>query len=234
MNVNGSNLNANEIFAKLDSMGNGNDGKIEASIWNQFADIAGGNHINNYIEQQSALKSIQTYLSKATSEVKNKIAEYVNSGKTDYSSADEAYNELQKQVEQKTETEKKARVEYNKKIEAHEKIVNTPASNGLSYKDARVLIKSIHDSLFKRLEKKGMRPSDVYIDIATGESVAWRDRYDYYLNENEKADLERADAAIVELEQRYPGIKSMLLESSYSFDKLDQLAERAGLQKYDD
>ena len=51
------NLNAAELFKKLDAKDGKVDNKIQASIWNEFADTAGGNRINNCIQKENALKS---------------------------------------------------------------------------------------------------------------------------------------------------------------------------------
>ena len=74
MNVN---LTAEAIFQKLDtSNGTQNDQKIEASIWNKFAEVTGGNTIENFIERDNAIKSIKSYLEKGGEAVKQKIVEF--------------------------------------------------------------------------------------------------------------------------------------------------------------
>lgn len=76
MNIN-VNLNAEAIWQTLDVKDGTKDGKIEKSIWDSFADITGGNHINNCIEERNALKSINAYLRRASEETINKICEFL-------------------------------------------------------------------------------------------------------------------------------------------------------------
>ena len=69
-------LNADAIFEKLDSKDGNSDRKIEASIWNKFAEVTGGNTIKEYIEEPNAMKSINTYLKRGGEAVQKKIAEF--------------------------------------------------------------------------------------------------------------------------------------------------------------
>lgn len=84
---NPASLNANDIFARLDAADGKNDGRINKSIWNAFAAIAGGKEINNFIEKTNAIRSISSYLSKASDEVKAKISEYLNKTPETFDSA---------------------------------------------------------------------------------------------------------------------------------------------------
>lgn len=67
------NSTAQQIFSNLNVRDGKSDNKIglkadntyDNSIWNKFADAAGGQHINNYIEQGNAVNSIKTYLQRA-------------------------------------------------------------------------------------------------------------------------------------------------------------------------
>lgn len=72
------NLNPEHIFSILDKADGKADQKINASIWNQFAQICGGNKIQSEISQSDAMRSITTYISRATEATKKKIAEFVN------------------------------------------------------------------------------------------------------------------------------------------------------------
>lgn len=83
-NISGSNvnLNADAIWQSLDTRDGCADQKIQASIWNEFADITGGRHINNFITEKNALTSIQAYLNRASDEIKQKICEYFGWGNT--------------------------------------------------------------------------------------------------------------------------------------------------------
>lgn len=75
MNIN-VNLNAYVIQRNLDLKDGTGDGCIEKSIWDSFADITGGKHINNRIEYSNAMKSINSYLRRASEETINKICEF--------------------------------------------------------------------------------------------------------------------------------------------------------------
>lgn len=84
MNIN-VNLDAEAIWQTLDLKDGTKDRKIEKSIWDAFADAAGGNHINNFIEERNAMKSINSYLKRASEETINKICEFLgwNNSKSD-------------------------------------------------------------------------------------------------------------------------------------------------------
>ena len=81
------NQTAQQIFANLNvrdgvsdnKIGKQADGTFNNSIWNSFADAAGGNHIKNYIEQGNALKSIRTYLQRAINDI-SKLTQIANAG----------------------------------------------------------------------------------------------------------------------------------------------------------
>ena len=75
---NPQNFDAKEIFNALDAADGKKDGKINKSIWNEFAAAAEGNTIKNYIEEENAIKAIERYLAKANDEVKGKVADYLN------------------------------------------------------------------------------------------------------------------------------------------------------------
>ena len=75
---NPQNFNAKEIFNELDAADGKKDGKINKSIWNEFAAAAEGNTIKNYIEEENAIKAIERYLAKANDEVKGKVADFLN------------------------------------------------------------------------------------------------------------------------------------------------------------
>ena len=75
---NPQNFDAKKIFNKLDAADGKKDGKINKSIWNEFAAAAEGNTIKNYIEEENAIKAIERYLAKANDEVKGKVADFLN------------------------------------------------------------------------------------------------------------------------------------------------------------
>lgn len=56
---------ADLIAQKLDAADGKKDGKIEASIWNEFVKEQGGNEIQNHITLKDAINSIKTYVQKA-------------------------------------------------------------------------------------------------------------------------------------------------------------------------
>lgn len=80
---NSNNLNAAKIYEVLDAQdtcvgGKQGDGQISASLWNIFAKNAGGNSIKNYIKKDNAIAAINRYLQKASAEIKNDIARFLN------------------------------------------------------------------------------------------------------------------------------------------------------------
>ena len=79
--INRVNLNAAEMFDKLDAKDGKADNKIQASIWNEFAETAGGNKINNCILKENALKSIQSYLKRASEGTKEAISNLLGQSK---------------------------------------------------------------------------------------------------------------------------------------------------------
>ncbi len=77
MNVNNQNLNAKNIFAALDAKDGKQDGKVQKSVWNAFAEISGGNKISNYIEEKNGVNAIGKYLANANDTVKTNIMSYL-------------------------------------------------------------------------------------------------------------------------------------------------------------
>ena len=81
------NSTAQQIFANLSKKDGIEDNKIglkadntyDNSIWNSFAEVAGGKQIINYIEQGNALKSIRTYLRRAVDDV-TKLTQIMTAG----------------------------------------------------------------------------------------------------------------------------------------------------------
>lgn len=154
MNVgpSGNNLNVNEIFAKLDAMDSrGTDGKIEASIWNSFADVAGGKHIKNFINKDNALKSISAYIARASEDVKNKISDFVknsNASSTNNTSATDSSstaNTTGETVEESDIIKKwKAGIKQAKEEQPKlEEKIGAKASNGMSYKEAQGIMRRL-------------------------------------------------------------------------------------------
>ena len=70
-------VKANAVFQTLDAKDGKADGKISASIWNEFADKVGGKHINEYITEQNAVKSINAYIKRGGEIVKQAIYDYL-------------------------------------------------------------------------------------------------------------------------------------------------------------
>ena len=101
---NPKNLNAAEIFDKLDAADGKKNGKIDKSIWNAFAEAAGGNKIKNFIEEKNAVASIGRYLAKASDDVKQRICDYlgnVNTVKSEGVTEDSVNPSLSSQEETK-------------------------------------------------------------------------------------------------------------------------------------
>lgn len=78
INFDPKNLNAVEIFARLDAADGDADDKIKRSVWDQFAEVAEGNNIQNYIEKDNAIAAIERYLQKLNNSAKEKVAEFLN------------------------------------------------------------------------------------------------------------------------------------------------------------
>lgn len=132
MNEINTNLNPDLIFAKLDRLDKkGADEKIEACVWNQFAKVAGGKEIKNEILKEDAIKSISTYIARASSEVKEQIANFLNmqSSRNEYLKAN--YTEEQRQSLLMTDEELE-----QKRQELAKEVVDVKASNGMNYETA--------------------------------------------------------------------------------------------------
>lgn len=56
---------AEVIFNNLDTADGKVDKKISASVWNEFAETAGGNKIKEFIDEKDAMKSIKAYLKRS-------------------------------------------------------------------------------------------------------------------------------------------------------------------------
>lgn len=131
------NMSPEVIFAKLDSLDNkGADEKIEASIWNKFADIAGGKHIKNEINKSDALKSISSYLTKATDEIKQNIQAFI----WKESLITETMTPEQKELHNMSDKDLK-----NKYEELSQQFIKTKSSAGMSYKEARYKLWELWD-----------------------------------------------------------------------------------------
>ncbi len=75
-----SNINniAREIVSNLDKQDGKEDGKIEASIWNKFVCHKQGNEIHNYINTNSAVKSVLAYLKREVAKTGQAIEDVAN------------------------------------------------------------------------------------------------------------------------------------------------------------
>lgn len=71
------NLNAFEIFNRLDAKDGISDNSIKAKEWNDFASLVGGKSIKYAIPKENAIKSINYYLTKISAETKKSVAEYL-------------------------------------------------------------------------------------------------------------------------------------------------------------
>lgn len=148
------NMSPEVIFAKLDSLDNkGADEKIEASIWNKFADIAGGKHIKNEINKSDALKSISSYLAKATDEIKQNIKAFIWTE----SLITETMTPEQKELHNMSDKDLK-----NKYEELSQQFIKTKSSAGMSYKEARFKL----GELWSRVARASITPlaSDSKLD----------------------------------------------------------------------
>ena len=71
------NLNASEIFNRLDAKDGISDNSIKAKEWNDFATSVAGKSIKYAILKENAIKSINYYLTKISAETKKSVAEYL-------------------------------------------------------------------------------------------------------------------------------------------------------------
>ena len=76
--INNINSIAREIVSNLDKQDGKEDGKIEASIWNKFVCQKQGNEIHNYINTNSAVKSVIAYLKREVAKTGQKIEDVAN------------------------------------------------------------------------------------------------------------------------------------------------------------
>ena len=75
MKVNSSTL-AKQLAEKLDALDNGGkNGKIEASVWNEFVKDKGGKTVKSYINTKSAVRSLVVYLCRQAREKGRLIVE---------------------------------------------------------------------------------------------------------------------------------------------------------------
>ena len=58
---------AERIFNNLDAADGEVNKRIEASVWNDFAETAGGNKVKEFIDEKDAMKSIKAYLKRSDS-----------------------------------------------------------------------------------------------------------------------------------------------------------------------
>lgn len=204
----GNNLNVNEIFAKLDAMdGGGADGKIEASIWNTFADVAGGKHIKNFINKDNAIKSISAYIARASEDVKNKISDFVknsnidntkatgNSSTTNTTSKTDEDSTISRMIEERETAIKQAKEEQPKLEEK----IRVKASNGMSYKEAQGIMRRF----FVRLAYGSLGMQECLLPIPSHDEIEWMGKC-LSSNERSKAGYElflKAKSAIYELER---------------------------------
>ena len=74
-NVQGKSLEqqARFIFNNLDTADGNVDKKISASVWNEFVKTSGGNTVKDFIDEDSAMKSIMTYLKRSDSSTVDKM-----------------------------------------------------------------------------------------------------------------------------------------------------------------
>ena len=194
------NLNAEAIFAKLDSYDKkGSDGKIEACIWNKFAKVAGGKEIKNEINKENAIKSISTYIARASDEVKKQIAVFLSfQGMLD-DHMKEIYTEEQREYALMTDDELEA-----KRLELAEEVFFTKASNGMGYALAKEKLSELWVSIV------GMGPNSLeamFVHDLDAKKLnylesAIRKYCPQFLNE-----FLQAKDAVEELESKNPGIK---------------------------
>ena len=76
--INNINSIAREIVTNLDKQDGKEDGKIEASIWNKFVCKKQGNEIHNYINTNSAVKSVIAYLKREVAKTGQTIEDIAN------------------------------------------------------------------------------------------------------------------------------------------------------------
>ena len=70
---------AGQIAKQLDKKDGNEDGKVSASIWNEFVADKGGKEIKYSITLENALKSISTYLYKNANKAGQKVKDLADS-----------------------------------------------------------------------------------------------------------------------------------------------------------
>ena len=71
INPNINTSHAEQIARNLDRKDGKEDGKIQASIWNEYAETTGGNKIKNCITLKNAIASITTYIKRGSEKTAN-------------------------------------------------------------------------------------------------------------------------------------------------------------------
>lgn len=114
-------VKANAVFQTLDAKDGKADGKISASIWNDFADKVGGKHINEYITEQNAIKSINAYIKRGGEIVKQAIYDYLG-WSTD--KAHERMNNAEKMLEDVANDPSQVEIKKNTKTKSKTATLN--------------------------------------------------------------------------------------------------------------
>lgn len=115
MDIKALNLLTNDLFSKLDLKDGKQDKLIDNSVWNDFADIAGGKKINNYINKERAVVSIKSYIKRSDENTLMSMAKFagmdldlslynsISTAKTSVNTNNNSKKSAQKPVESKIE-----------------------------------------------------------------------------------------------------------------------------------
>lgn len=203
------------VFQSLDAKDGNNDGKISASIWNEFADKVGGKHINNFITKQNALRSISTYLKRGGEIVKQAIYDYFG-WSTD--KAHERLNEADKMMED---------ISNNPSIA---KITKKTLKSGKRIKTATLPDGRFIDAYY---DKNG-KIANIYVstDVVENTYVMPNKKY---RGDNSEVSYSK-DGAWVEAEtsQQKNCRFDLNVTDGYDFEKYKQMAEKIFGSEFDD
>lgn len=170
------NLNAFEIFNRLDAKDGISDNSIKAKEWNDFASLVGGKSIKYAILKENAIKSINYYLEKISEETKCSLAEYLNA---DFSNINQANEEVSKQENLQKQVQKEQQ-ETSQSISAKIDISNKSNSeifdelDLMDGKDDNLILKKYWDEFAMQFGGKS-------IQFAIGKENALKS-INYYLN----------------------------------------------------
>lgn len=243
-----SNLNAQAIFQILNSKdSDSSDSKIDSNIWNEFAQVAGGNKIKNYIEYDKAISAINRYLDKAPQEVKESICLFLNKNIEENSYAQLTQNlsgqDAEREIKNITQTannkningynfsvnDMKEALGYTFELKQREigtseierqQALNAKAPSGRTYIEAKKIVST--------LEKKYLSQKPVTFGLATAENNRYGEinrrflstSIVQYMSEEDKKLYMSAQNDINVLTAKYPNIQQCAEDLYYAQNQM--------------